>query len=129
LVIQETLTKRETQILQLRGECDHELMMVKLQAIQDNVRLKQEQDKIMKIHDDAVHEKALQLVDIKSNTIYGENVALVNRLRELEKEIRDAGISKEDQQDANKKLKMEHKIAEETVKEYSRQGMILGRDV
>ena len=87
-MIQETLTKRETQILQLRGECDHELMMVKLQAIQDNVRLKQEQDKIMKIHDDAVHEKALQLVDIKSNTIYGENVALVNRLREFEKEIR-----------------------------------------
>jgi hypothetical protein len=128
-VLQETIAKRDTEILRLKTECDHELMMVKLRAIQDNVLLKKEQEKILKVHDAEVHERALLLVDQKSTRIITENVILLNKLRQYEKEMRNVGLGKEDQQTSNKKWKVEHGLSGQTIKEYSRQGLVLGKEV
>ncbi|KAL0478317.1 basal body-orientation factor 1 [Acrasis kona] len=128
-LLQETLNKRQSELISLKAECDREIIKAKLQTAQDIFVIKQEQAAYKVQHEEVVTENAVMLVDEKRRNISQSSIDLSVHLRMVEKQMVNAGAEKLSVQAKNKNHKMEFELSEQAVKEYARQGLYMSRSV
>ncbi|KAG2374316.1 hypothetical protein C9374_010886 [Naegleria lovaniensis] len=121
--------EKEQENEQIRKFFDAELTKSKQIFIKETMRSRKEESGIQEQFEREVEERALQLIDEKSRSIYEQNILLKAQLEECQQELRECSQEKEKYKQENKNLTRTIEMNKDLLKEYTKQCFNLSKEL
>lgn len=121
--------EKEQENEQIRKFFDSELTKSKQLFIRETIRSRKEENGLQEQFEKEVEERALQLIDEKSRSIYQENIVLKLKLEETEQQLLECSSEKEQFKQENKTLSRTIEMNKDLLKEYTKQCFSLSKEL
>ncbi|KAF0973227.1 hypothetical protein FDP41_008434 [Naegleria fowleri] len=121
--------EKEQENEQIRKFFDAELTKSKQIFIKETMRSRKEESGIQEQFEREVEERALQLIDEKSRSIYEQNILLRAQLEECQQELRECTQEKDKYKQENKNLTRTIEMNKDLLKEYTKQCFNLSKEL